>query len=56
MSKLKIIGIFLAVLFGIFIINGIMLGAMMFFYVLKFIIYAAIIAGVIYFYSKIKKK
>jgi hypothetical protein len=56
MSKLKIIGIFLVVLFGIFIINGIMLGAIMFFYVLKYIVYAAIIAALIYLYHKTNKK
>ncbi len=56
MSKLKIIGIFLLALLGLFILQGIMFGAMMFFYVLKLIVVAAVIAFFIYLYFKSKNK
>jgi len=48
MKTLKLIGIFLAVLLALFMIKGMILGAMFFFYVLRLIIIAAIIAGGIY--------
>ena len=53
MNKLKIMGIFLLVLLGVFMFQGMMLGAMFFFYVLRLAIIAAIIGGVIYFYKKL---
>ena len=56
MKTLKLIGIFLAVLLALFMIKGMILGAMFFFYVLRLIIIAAIIAGGIYLYTKVKKQ
>jgi hypothetical protein len=56
MNKFKIIAIFLVVLFGIFVINGIILGAMMFFYLIKYVIYASVISLFIYLYVKTKNK
>lgn len=50
MKVIKFIGIFLAVLLLIFMIKGMLFGAMMFFYVLRLIGYAALIAGCIYLY------
>lgn len=56
MKTLKIIGIFLLVLLGLFMIQGMIYGAMFFFYVLKLIAVAAVIVGVIVLYNKAKSK
>ena len=56
MKYLKIISIFLVILLALFIIQGIMFGAMMFFIVLKLIAIAAIVAGIVYLYFKNKKQ
>ncbi len=54
-NMFKIIGIFLVVLLGLFILQGIMFGAMMFFYALKLIVVASVISFIIYLYYKAKK-
>lgn len=50
MNLFKFIGMFLAVLLLIFMVKGMLFGAMMFFYVLKLIGLAVLIAGCIYLY------
>ncbi len=56
MKILKFIGIFLLVLLAIFMIKGMILGMVFFFYWLKLAIIAALIAGGIFLYFKFKKK
>ena len=53
MNTLQFIVIFLFVLLGIFMFQGMMLGAMFFFYVLRLAFIAAIIGGAIYLYKKL---
>lgn len=55
MKALKLIGLFLLALLVIFMIKGMILGAMFFFLVLRLACYAAIVAAIVYFYLKLKK-
>ncbi len=56
MKKIKLLLIFLAVLLGLFMIQGMIYGAMIFFVVLKLIIFAAIIVGIGYLLIKNRKQ
>jgi len=55
MKTIKAIGIFLLVLLGIFMLVGMYYGIMMYFWVLKLMLYAAAIGSVIIIYFKLKK-
>ena len=56
MKTLKFILLFLVALLLVFMLKGMILGAVFFFYWLKLAIIAAAIAGVIYMYLKIRKQ
>lgn len=56
MKTLKFIGLFLVALLLVFMVKGMILGAVFFFYWLKLAVIAAAIAGAIYVYLKIKKQ
>ena len=56
MKVIKFIGILLAVLLVIFMIKGALIGAAIFFVVLRYIVYAAVIAFAIYLYMQATKK
>lgn len=55
MKTLKFIGLFLVVLLLVFMVKGMILGAVFFFYWLKLAVIAAAIAVGIYAYLKIRK-
>lgn len=55
MKTIKAIGIFLLVLLGIFMLVGMYYGIMLYFWVLKLMMYAAVIGSVIIIYLKVKK-
>ncbi len=55
MLKLKFIGIVLLILLGLFMVKGMIFGAMFFFYVLRLAIIATIIGAGIYYFNKIRK-
>jgi hypothetical protein len=52
MKSLKLIGIFLAVLLVLFILKGVFFGIFLFTIVLKYIVIAALVAGVIYLFNR----
>ena len=54
MRTLKFIGIFLLVLLGIFILHGIYYGAIFYFFFIKLLFIAALVAGGIFVYLKVK--
>lgn len=56
MEKIKAIGIFLAVLLGLFILVGMYYGALFFWFVLKLMIGAAIIGWLLVVWFKSRKK
>lgn len=56
MKTIKIIGIFLAIMLGLFMIKGMILGAMFFFFTLKIMAFAAIVAGLVLLHWKIKNR
>lgn len=55
MKTLKAIGIFLSVLLAIFMLVGMYYGIMLYFWVIKLMMYAAVIATVLIIYFKVKK-
>jgi|TARA_R110000782_G_scaffold270273_1_gene370179 hypothetical protein len=52
MKKIKIIGYFLLALLALFIIQGIFFGIMMFSIVLKLMVIAGGIAGIVYLFTR----
>ena len=55
MGTLKFIGIFLAIMLLVFMIKGMIFGAMIFFYILKLAFICAIITFIIYQVIKFRK-
>lgn len=55
METIKKIGIFLAILLALFMLVGMWYGALFFFFVLKLMVYAGIIAGVVLVIHRYKK-
>lgn len=56
MKTLKVIGIFLLVLLLVFMIKGMILGFVFFFFWLKLAFVAGLITGGLYLYFKFRKK
>lgn len=56
MKTLKLIGVFLAVLLVLFILKGIFFGIFLFTIVVKYIVIAAAVAGVIYLFNRKSNK
>lgn len=56
MNTLKFIGIFLLVLLAVFICYGIYYAVIAYFFFIKLLIVAAVIAGALYVYRSITKK
>jgi len=52
MKTLKLIGYFLAALLVLFIIKGMFFGIFLFTIVLKYILIAAVVAGVLYLFNR----
>lgn len=55
METLKKILLFLGVLLALFMMVGMWYGAMLFFFVLKLMVYAGVIGGLIFLYFKYRK-